>query len=117
MAVAKRSVGPANYQSTAGYIIGTNIPLLGEFKVRFEIASKEQTVIAVVIKEVHEFILGIDFLTDEGCWWDFGDVRVQLCGDQVLLSRQVYICTSCCVLLRMQAVDISLQYTQTHDDR
>ena len=42
---------------------GTHIPLLGEFKVHFEIAGKEQTVIAVVTKVVHEFIPGIDFLS------------------------------------------------------
>jgi len=34
---------------------GTNIPMLGEFKVHFETASKEQNVPAVVTKAVHKF--------------------------------------------------------------
>jgi len=59
---------------------GSVIPLEGETKVRFKIAGKEQTVLAVVTKAVHEFILGIDFLTDEGCKWDFGAARVKLTG-------------------------------------
>jgi len=40
---------------------------LGEAKVCFNIAGNEQFVLAVVTKAVHKFILGIDFLTDEGC--------------------------------------------------
>jgi len=46
---------------------GSVIPLEGDTKVRFKIAGKEQTVLAVVTKVVHEFILGIDFLTEFGC--------------------------------------------------
>jgi len=50
----------------------------------FRIAGKEWTVFT---KEVREFILRIDFLSAEGCCWDFGAARIQLGGDWVLLRR------------------------------
>ena len=52
----------------------------GEYKVHFWVAGKEFTICAVVIKSVHEFILGMDFLSENSCSWDFGTGYV-LMGD------------------------------------
>ena len=46
---------------------GTSIPLEGEYNVHFWVAGKEFNICAVVTKSVHEFILGIDFLSENAC--------------------------------------------------
>jgi len=42
---------------------------------------------STVPKAAHEFILGIDFLTDKGCLWDFRAAHVQLGSDWVSLRK------------------------------
>jgi len=59
---------------------GTSIPLEGEFVVHFWVAGKEFKICAVVTKSVHELILGIDFLSEYACRWDFGTGYVRM-GD------------------------------------
>jgi len=59
---------------------GTSILLEGEYKVHFWVAGKEFSICAVVTKSVHELILGIDFLSENSCHWDFGTGYV-LTGD------------------------------------
>jgi len=59
---------------------GTSIPLEGEYNLHFWVAGREFNTCAVVTKSVHEFILGIDFLSENACRWDFGTVYV-LMGD------------------------------------
>ena len=67
----------ANVQPTMHALAanGTPIPLEGEYKVHFTFGGKEFSVYAVVTKSVHEFILGIDFLNEKACRWDFGTGR------------------------------------------
>ena len=57
---------------------GTSIPLEGEYNVHFCVAGKEFSICAVVTKSVHEFILGIDFLSENACRWDFGTRYVRI---------------------------------------
>jgi len=59
---------------------GTPIPLEGEYKVHFWVAGIELTICAVLTKSVHEFILGVDFLSENSCRWDFWTDHVLL-GD------------------------------------
>jgi len=59
---------------------GTSVPLEGEYNVHFWVAGREFNICAVVTKSVHEFILGIDFLSENACRWDFGTGYIRM-GD------------------------------------
>jgi len=43
------------------------IPLEGEYRVCFQISGKEFAKYTVVTQAVNKFILGIDFLAENGC--------------------------------------------------
>jgi len=45
----------------------------------------------VVTKAIHEFILGIDFLTDEKCQWDFGDTDLHFTIDGHMFVANVCV--------------------------
>jgi len=55
-----------------GFKIG--LPLLGELNVIFKVADHEHAVLVAVTEAVNEYILGINFLSEQCCEWDF-DVR------------------------------------------
>jgi len=46
---------------------GTQIPLKGELKVTFKVANHKHTVSIAVTEAVDEFILGINFLSEQCC--------------------------------------------------
>jgi len=89
----------------------TKIPLTGELKVRFKVAGKEQFVFVAVTEAVNDFILGINFLSDKRCQWDFFSSCILLGNDWVLLwkrsttdeARHIYICKDYCLPPGMQA--------------
>jgi len=101
---------PANVhiELTANTLLAANgpaIPLEGECKIPFQVGGKEFSVYAVVTKAVQGFILGIDFLMENECQWDFRASGILLRNDWVRLrqrdtdadTRYVYVCHDCSI--------------------
>ena len=57
---------------------GMLVPFEGEYNVHFWVAGRKFNICAVVTKSVHEFILGIDFLSKNVSAWDFGTGHVRV---------------------------------------
>jgi len=84
---------------------GSSIPLEGECKISFQIAGKNFTIYAVLTRAVHEFILGINFLTRNVCHWDFKAGKILLRNQWVHLKQResdsevqyVYVTQDCSI--------------------
>ena len=67
---------------------GTSIQVKGEYNVYFKVAGRKFNICAVVTRSVHEFILGIDFLSKNVSAWDFGTGHVRVRNLWVHLQRR-----------------------------
>jgi len=67
---------------------GTEIPVLGAVKLTFEIESHPITADLLVSEAIEELILGIDWLSDHGCMWDFGSAKLTFHGYSIPLHKR-----------------------------
>ena len=67
---------------------GTPIPLLGELDVCFEVSGEPAQARVVVSKVITELILGIDWLQQNRCVWDFGNNSFTMNGHKGRLRRR-----------------------------
>jgi len=79
----------------------------------FKVAGRKFNICAVVARSVHEFILGIDFLSKNACEWDFGTGYVRVNDAWVRLhqrspkpERRYVFSSSRCVVAPCTQVDI-----------
>ena len=59
---------------------GTRISIIGEMALEISIGDVKITTRIVVSRAISEMILGIDFLAQNGCRWDFGRSVIELGG-------------------------------------
>ena len=88
---ARRVMPEAQLQSTSQRLYaanGTAIPLLGEVTATLKIDRKEFRVNFLVTDAVQEVILGIPFLTQKRCHWDFGRSQLHVEGVTVQLHSR-----------------------------
>jgi len=79
--------------------------------VQFNIGGQKQSVQAVVMKAVHEVILGIDFLIDADVDWIFSQGKIKLGDEWIQLHKRQkmddvlmeYVCDECEILPGCQA--------------
>ena len=64
---------------------GTRIPIVGETDLEFSVGDVKIQTRIVVSSAISEMILGIDFLTQNRCRWDFGRGLIELGGKWVHL--------------------------------
>jgi len=67
---------------------GTPIPVEGVVKVTIKIGAQEHSVHTVVMKAIHEMILGIDFLIDADVDWKFNQGRIKLRDEWIKLHTR-----------------------------
>ncbi|HSN23166.1 MAG TPA: reverse transcriptase family protein, partial [Methylomicrobium sp.] len=67
---------------------GTVIPLLGQVSTVIKVGGAEWPVTFVVTEAVHEVILGMPFLTQNQCQWDFGRGKIKISGRTVKLHSR-----------------------------
>ena len=67
---------------------GTAIPLLGQVSTVINVGAAEWPVTFVVTEAVREVILGMPFLTQNGCQWDFGRSEVKIGGKVIRLRSR-----------------------------
>ena len=64
---------------------GTRIPIVGETDLEIRVGDVKIPTRIVVSRAISEMILGIDFLTQNRCRWDFGRSLIELGGKWVRL--------------------------------
>ena len=67
---------------------GTKIPVIGQVTVKFKVAGCCCSAKLLVSEVLDEFILGIDWLSQMQCRWDFGCGQLELEGRWVKLHRR-----------------------------
>jgi hypothetical protein len=68
---------------------GTRINVLGWVKVQFSVMGVAATADLLVSDDVHEFMLGYDWLSKQGITWHFNDRTVTIRGQVVPLKERV----------------------------
>jgi transposase InsO family protein len=82
--VSKNNVWPCNQTLKAAN--GTAIPILGETEISLEIGTVIITARCLVSEHVSEILLGLSFLEENECIWDFARRLLAIKGMQVSLT-------------------------------
>lgn len=67
---------------------GTTIDVLGEVDVNLDLGPKKVSVSCLVSEHVDEILLGLTFLEENACIWDFSKRTITICGTQFKLFAQ-----------------------------
>jgi hypothetical protein len=67
---------------------GTSIPLLGAIQLQFTIDGYPTSANLVVSDAIEELILGIDWLANNNCQWDFGAAKLRINKNEIQLYRR-----------------------------
>jgi hypothetical protein len=73
-------------QQSLTAVNGTEIPVMGEVDLCLVVGDEEVSCTALVSRDIVEPMLGIDFLIQNECIWDFGQQSMKIRGQLVPLS-------------------------------
>ena len=95
---------------------GTSIPLVGQTNLNMVVGRKSIQKSALVSEVVSECILGVDWLKENKCLWDFGKGRIRVNGiwiqlyrkDGSIRARNIYVAEETLIPFR-QGINISVE--------
>jgi hypothetical protein len=89
--IARRLIPEAVLSHTSRRLFaanGTQIPLLGQTTIKFRVGNSEMSAEVVVTDAVDELILGIDWMSENKCRWDFGKSVIGFNGKSIQLHSR-----------------------------